>query len=166
MKSRPPLFFGLEVDKIFRIEEAGGVGPVVRTAGLAGALGDFGPRAKNEPRLIHQPDAFGRSGAGSKRPAYPQGAFIQMWQKFGADYASQPKIESNSQAGNSSSDCEESQLNGDFQGLAIDNSEPVHHRVVPLPRALREKHAGECGCDEQGKDDGAQQSERYGPGHG
>ncbi len=37
-----PLFLGLEVDEVFGVEEAGGVGAVVGAAGLADDLGDFG----------------------------------------------------------------------------------------------------------------------------
>ena len=38
VKNRPPFFFRLQIDEIFGIEEAGGVGSVVGTAHLAGAL--------------------------------------------------------------------------------------------------------------------------------
>ena len=52
MKGRPPLFLGLQVDEVFGIEEAGRVGPVIRTPRLTGALGNFGKGAKQMPGLI------------------------------------------------------------------------------------------------------------------
>ena len=39
------------------------------------------------PRLILSADSFSRPGAGSKRAAHPQRAFIQMRKKLGADHA-------------------------------------------------------------------------------
>ena len=49
MKCRAPLLLGLQIDEVFGIEKAGGVGPVIRPADLTGALGHFGPGAEQEP---------------------------------------------------------------------------------------------------------------------
>ena len=45
-KHRAPLFFGFQIDEIFGIEEAGGVGAVVGTADLHDHLSHFGERAR------------------------------------------------------------------------------------------------------------------------
>ena len=92
VKDRTPFFLGFQVDKIFGIEEAGGVGAVIGTADLAGALRNFGKRAEHDARLIRDADAFVGSGAGSERAAHPERAFIEMRQKFGADGAAEAKI--------------------------------------------------------------------------
>ena len=42
MEDGAPLFFRLEVNEVFGVEEAGGVGAVVGAAGLADNLGDLG----------------------------------------------------------------------------------------------------------------------------
>ncbi len=47
-----PFFFGLEVDEIFGVEEAGGVGAVVGAADLAGDDGDFGKGGEDDARLV------------------------------------------------------------------------------------------------------------------
>ena len=100
VKAGPPLLLGLQIGEVLGIEEAGGIGSVVRTPGLAGALGHFGKRTKDESRLIHEPDAFGGSGAGSQRAAHPQRAFIQMRQEFGADHAAERQVDDKAKTDN------------------------------------------------------------------
>ena len=41
MKCRTPIFLWFQVDEVLGVEEAGGVGAIVRPSGLAGALRDF-----------------------------------------------------------------------------------------------------------------------------
>ena len=52
VKHRPPFFLGLQIDEIFGVEEAGGIGAVVGPAHLAGALRNFGKRAQDHARLV------------------------------------------------------------------------------------------------------------------
>ena len=46
----PSLFFGLEVNEIFGIEEARGIGSVVRTANLAGGDSHLGEGRQDDAR--------------------------------------------------------------------------------------------------------------------
>ena len=99
VKHRPPLFLGLQADEVFRVEKAGGVRAVIGTAHLAGAFGDLGKGAKQNSRLIRQPDAFARPGAGRKSAAHPQRALIQVGQKLRADHAADRQIDRQKKAG-------------------------------------------------------------------
>ncbi len=78
---------GLEVDEIFGVEEARGIGSVVGPPDLRNHLGHFGKRRQNDAGLIHHARALGGAGAGRERGAGPDGAFIQMRQELGADGA-------------------------------------------------------------------------------
>ena len=85
MKHRPPLLFRLQVDEVFGVEEAGGVGAVVGPPDLARHLRDFRKRSEHDAGLIRDAHAFGGSGAGRERAAHPDGAFVEMGQEFGSD---------------------------------------------------------------------------------
>ena len=83
----PPIF-GLEIDEVFGVEEAGGIGAVVGAAGLADDLGDFGKRGHDIARLVGEGDAFG-GAAGRQGAADPDGAFVKVGKEFGADEAAE-----------------------------------------------------------------------------
>ena len=98
MKDGPPLFLGLQVHEVFGVEEAGGVGAVVGTPDLAGALRHFGKRAEHDARLVGDADAFAGAGAGRESAAHPERAFIQMRQEFGTDHAAEGQKDGQAQA--------------------------------------------------------------------
>ena len=83
------LLLGLQVDEVFGVEEAGGVGAVVGTADLADDLVTSGKEASMTRAWFITRDAFGRAGAGRERAAHPDGAFVEMGQKLGADDAAE-----------------------------------------------------------------------------
>src|SRR5579885_2121724 len=87
VKHRTPLLLRLQVHEIFRIEKTRGIGTVVGSADLRNHLSHFGKRSKNLARLVCYPDALGGSSAGGQCPTGPDGAFVQVWQKFRTDYA-------------------------------------------------------------------------------
>ena len=78
MKTGRHSIFGLEVDEVLGVEEAGGVGAVVWAAGLADDLGDLGEGVEPDARLVHDAEAFGGAGAGREGAADPDGAFVEM----------------------------------------------------------------------------------------
>ncbi len=78
MEDRPPLFLGLQIDEVFRVEETRGIGSVIGPPHLTGTLPDFRKRTEEDSRLVCHPDALGWSGAWSKRSANPEGTFIQV----------------------------------------------------------------------------------------
>ena len=83
--------FGLQIDEVFRVEEAGRVGAVVRAAHLADHLRHFRKRSEDDARLVHHARALGRTGAGRERAARPDCAFIQMRQEFRTDQIRRPR---------------------------------------------------------------------------
>ena len=85
LEHRPPLLLGLQIDEVFGIEEAGGIGAIVGTAHLRDHLRDLRKSCQNDARLVHQTRAFGRSGAGRQGAARPDGAFIEMRQELRAN---------------------------------------------------------------------------------
>ena len=84
-----PLVFGFQVHEIFGVEEASGVCAVVGAADLAGYFRDFGKGSEDVAGLIGDADAFGGAGAGGQGAADPDGAFIEVGEKFGADHAAE-----------------------------------------------------------------------------
>ena len=106
VKDRAPLLLRLQTHEVFGIEKSGVVGPVIRTAGLTGALGHFGKGAKQDSGLIRDPDAFTGPCALSKSAAHPQRAFIQVRKEFGADDATEGKIDRESEADDANADGE------------------------------------------------------------
>ena len=93
-----PLFFGFEVDEVFGVEEAGGIGAVVGASDLAGALRDFRERAEHDARLVGDADALVGAGAGSEGAADPDRAFIEVRQEFGADGAAEGEVDGHGHA--------------------------------------------------------------------
>ena len=93
----PPLILRLQVDEIFRIEEAGRVGAVVGPAHLADHVRDLGKGGQHGARFVHDGHALGRPGAGRERAAHPDGAFIQMRKKLRADHAAEAQKRGQSQ---------------------------------------------------------------------
>ena len=94
VEDRTPLLFRFQIDEEFGVEKAGGIGAVVGTADLAGALRDFGKRAEHDARLVRDANALVGAGAGSKRAANPERAFVEVRQEFGADGAAEGEVSS------------------------------------------------------------------------
>ncbi len=94
MEDRPPLLLRFQINKVFRIEKARGVGSVIRTTHLAGALGDLGEGAKHDASLVRQTDTFAGSGTGCESAAYPERTFIEMRQKLRTDDPTEYKKQS------------------------------------------------------------------------
>ena len=61
-----PLAFGFEVDEVFGVEEAGGVGAVVGAAGLGDDLGDLGEAGEDDAGVVGDASAGGGAGAGGE----------------------------------------------------------------------------------------------------
>ena len=80
-----PIFFRFEVDEVFGIEEAGSVSAVIGASHLTGALRNFGKRAQDDARLVHDADAFVGPSTRSKCAANPECAFIEVRQELGSD---------------------------------------------------------------------------------
>ena len=99
VKDRPSLFFGLEIDEEFRIEEAGCVGAVVRTSHLADALRNFRERAKQYVGLVGLSYAFVRAGAGREGATHPDRTFVQVGQKLGTDSSAKSEIRCHEEVG-------------------------------------------------------------------
>ena len=162
----PPLLLGLEIDEVLGVEEAGGVGAVVGAAGLADDLGDLGECVEADARLIHDTQALGGAGGGGERSAHPDGALVEVRQKFRADGAAECEEGGEGQRKHGQADCDEAVLNGPFDGCAVAAGEPDHGRVLPLAGAIFEEEAGEDGRDQHGEDQAADQREGHHPGHG
>ena len=81
----PPLVLGHQIDEVFGVEKARGIGAVVGPADLADHVRDLGKGGQDDARLIHDGHALGGAGAGSQRAAHPDGAFIQVGQELRAD---------------------------------------------------------------------------------
>ena len=93
MEDGPPLLLGLEINKVFGVEEAGGVGAVVGASGLADDLGDLGERSHDPAGLVGEVDGGGGAFAGRQRAAHPDGALVEMGQELGADGAADGEID-------------------------------------------------------------------------
>ena len=104
MKHRAPLLLRLQTHEVFRIEKSGVVGPVIRAAGLTGALGHFGKGAKQDSCLVRDLDAVTGPCALSKSTAHPQRAFIQMRKEFGADDATEGEIDRDNETDDANAD--------------------------------------------------------------
>ena len=89
VEGRPPLLFGKQIDKIFRVEEARGIGAIVGPSHLAHHVRNLWKCGQNDARLIHGGNTRGRAGAGSQRAANPDRAFIQVRQKLRTDDSTQ-----------------------------------------------------------------------------
>src|SRR5258708_22143412 len=93
LKGGTPLFLGLEVHVEFDIEEPRRVDAVIGTPYLTGTFGGLGKRAKDQTRLIGDPDSLAWTGAGSKRPAHPQRALIQVRKEFRSNQSADRQID-------------------------------------------------------------------------
>ena len=158
--------FGLQIDKIFGVEEAGRIGAVVGPADLADDLRDLGKRGQNDARLVHGGHALGRAGAGSQRAAHPDRAFIQVRQELRADDAAEAQKARQQQRAHRHADGNVAMFDGPGRRMAVAIGEPAHHRVVPFARALGEEEARQHRREQHGEDQRAQQGERHRPGHG
>ena len=118
VKDGPPLFFGFQADKVLGVEEAGGVGSVIRASHLAGGLHDLGKRGQQHSNLIRQPDALTRPGAGRQGATHPERAFIQMGQEFRSDSAAQHQIGGAAQSHHRHAHHHPAMMNGPAQGPA------------------------------------------------
>src|ERR1017187_9187100 len=85
MKDRPPFFFWLQVDKVFRIAEAARVSPVVRPASLRYHSRNFWKRCKDEACLIREPLTFRQARTVGQRTARPDRALVEVRQEFRTD---------------------------------------------------------------------------------
>ena len=83
----PPLVVRLQIDEVLGIEEARGIGAVIRPAHLRDDFRDLGKPGEGEACLIHDADALAGSGAGGQRAARPDGAFVEVGKELGADHA-------------------------------------------------------------------------------
>ena len=92
MKYRTPFLLRLEVDEIFGVEEAAGVGSVIRPSDLRNHLFHFRKGRDHQARPVHHARCRRRAGARRQRGARPDRAFVQMRQKFGADGAAHHQI--------------------------------------------------------------------------
>ena len=82
----PPLLLRFQVDEVFGVEEAGGVGAIVGTADLADDLRSLpGTTARITRAWFTTRVPSARTGAGRDVPRAQIGAFVQMRQKFGTD---------------------------------------------------------------------------------
>ena len=97
MEDGPPLLLRLEIDEVFGVEEAGGVGAVVGAAGLADDLRDLRERGHHDARLVGEVDAGGGAFAGRQRAAHPDGAFVEMGQELRADGPADGEIDGDRQ---------------------------------------------------------------------
>ena len=119
VKNRTPVLLLLQMNEVFGIEKAGGVGAVVGTAHLAGGVQHFGKRCQHHARLIGQPDAFGRPGAGRQRAAHPDIAFIEMRQELGADDAAEGQVARAGQCGDGHAGRYPAELDGQPQRVPV-----------------------------------------------
>ena len=166
VKDGPPLFFRLEINEVFGIEEAGCIRAVIRTPRLTGALRDLGKRAKHDSGLVRYPDPLVRSGAGRERATHPECTFIQVGQKFGTDDAAEGEVNRDEKPEHAHTDREHTPANGPSNGGAVLLGQEVHDGVVPFLRSLLEGETGQHGRDQNREEQRPQQRKGDGPGHG
>src|ERR1039458_10037655 len=140
VKHRPPVIFRLQIDKILRIEEPRSIGAIVGTAHLRDHLRDLREGCQYDTRLVHQPRALRRSGAGRQCAARPDGAFVEMREKLGAN-----------QAAGRQPDCGRHAKHGDTHGRPPCANGPTHCRPVAggHPRQRRDAPAFSAGAQKQ-----------------
>jgi hypothetical protein len=82
-EDRAPLLLRLQVDEVFGVEEAGGVGAVVGPADLADDLGHLGERLETMAALLV---GDGRLSVGpvlgASDAAHPDGALVEVRQEL------------------------------------------------------------------------------------
>src|ERR1039458_3426618 len=160
-----PLVFGFEIDEIFGVEEAGGVGAVVRAAHPADHLGDFREPGQDNARGVHHPLPFGGPGGGRQGGAGPDRAFIEVRQELGADDAAEEQVCRESQRGGGGGNRGPAQANGQAKRGTVGARDPFHGGVVPLLYVLSEQETGKHRRNGHGENQRAQQSEGNGPRH-
>ena len=166
VKHRPPFFFRLEVDEEFGIKKAGRVGAVIRTAHLAGTLRHFGKRAQHDASLVRDPDALVRAGAGRKRAAHPERAFIEVRQKFRTDGAAEGEITSDGPSSTHTPMVIARWRMAQRTRDAIALNQEIHDRVMPFVRSLRESETCQHGRDHDREQQCPEQRKGYRPCHG
>ena len=166
MEDWTPLFFGLQIDEILGIKKAGGIGSVIGTPHLAGALRHLGKRAKHDSGLVRDADTLVRPSAGRKRAAHPKRAFIQVRQKFGADHAAEGEVNRHDKPEHAHSDRERTPADGPTNRAAIPFRQEVHDWVMPFLRSFRERETCQHGCDQNREDQRPEQRKGDRPGHG
>ena len=162
----PPFLFGLEVDKVFGVEEAGGVGAVVGASGLADDLRNLGEAGHHDACLVGEVDRGGRAFAGRQRTANPDRSLIKVGQKLRADGPAEGEIDGDGKKRGGDAQGGAAMLNGRANRRAIVRGEPDHDRVVPLFGALAEDHAGHHRSNKHGEAERSDQGKADGPGHG
>ena len=161
-----PFFAGVQVDEKFGVVETAGVAAVVGAADLADDLGDFREIGENEARFLGHGDAGGGTGAGGERAAHPDGAFIEMRKKFGADDAAGGHEDHERQREQTHAEGELQVIEAPVENASVGAVEPLQDRVAPFFDSGAEQDAAQHGCDEQSEDQCAEQGEGDGPGHG
>src|SRR5579862_4759491 len=118
MKDGAPLLFGLQVDIVFGVKEASGVGAIVGASDLAGALRNLRKRAENNAGLIGDANAFVGAGAGSESAANPERAFIEVGKEFGANGAAEGQVVCDRDTDQADSDGDGAMANRPANGFA------------------------------------------------
>ena len=103
---------------------------------------------------------------GRERAADPDGAFVEVGKKLGADDAAEDEEAGEEQRQSRKTDGEEAMFDGPLDGVAIAAGEPGHHRVLPLAGALGEEQARQHRGKQEGEDQRAEQREADRPRHG
>ena len=139
MEDGPPLLLGLEINKVFGVEEAGGVRAVVGAAGLAHDLRNFRERGHHQARLVGEVNAGGGAFAGRQRAADPDGALVEVGQKLRTDGAAQSEIDSDGKEGSCDSNGAFAVENRGADSRAIVPGKPKQKWVFPLVCILAEE---------------------------
>ena len=161
-----PVFFSLEVDEVFGVEEAGGIGAVVGAAGLADDLGDLRETGHHDAGLVGEVDAGGRAFAGRQRAANPDGALVEVRQELRADGTAKGQVDGDGERAGGDAEGDVAMQDGGADGDAIVVDEPLHDGVMPLFGAFVEERSWPYGSNRDGKDERAEQGKSDGPGHG
>ncbi len=153
VKDGTPLVLGLEVDEVLGIEEAGGVGAVVRAANLADDLGDLWEARQHDSGLVGDGEALGGAGAGGQGTAHPDGAFIEVGQELRSDHAAEGQEAAKSQHSAGNGKRHNLVVDCPCGACAIAVGKPAHHWVLPLAGAVREHEARQNRREEHREDE-------------
>ena len=160
VKNGAPFFFRLEINEEFGVEETGVVRSVIGTAYLAGASRYFRKRAKYDSSLVGDADTFVRAGAGGKRAAYPERAFIQVRQKFRTDDAAEREVTANGRQKHAHADCDRTPVNRPTESIAVSVTHISHHWVTPFAGPLGEGETCQHGRNQNREQQCAQAARR------
>ena len=94
MKRRPPLFFLLQIDKVFRIEEARRISSVIWAADLTRGLNNLREAGKKYSHLVRDTNALAGAGAGCQSATDPKRSFVQVREKLRTDDSAKHEIRS------------------------------------------------------------------------